>query len=175
MGRYMDLPAQDRYGADAIAGDLAESKVAAVLAALDRPIHDFGPKRVDTSRAQAMTWPKEIRHMPDYLGFGRFIEVQGSNGDVVLFKEDKLNALVFWNALMPVWFGIYNTSTDEVLFADLASVLWACHHERAYRLTLDEGTRAEKQAFEVPIDVLYQVRFENAFAAEKAIRKKAVA
>jgi hypothetical protein len=168
--QFRDKKGLDRYGAGSMAGDLAEAKVAeACKTILDRPVQEFGPKHVDTSRAQQMTWPEVVRYMPDFLGFGRFIEAQGSGGSSVVFKDQKLEALLFWHTLMPVWFGIYNQATDEVIFADLPSILWACHHPDTRRITLDEGTRAEKKAYDVPLSLLYQVRYRDAFAAEKAL------
>lgn len=170
MTAFHEKAGEDRYGADALAGDLAEAKVAAVCEARSRPLAPFGPRRVSTERAQHMTWQKEIRHAPDFLEFGRFMEVQGcGKSGLVIFKKDKLDALIFWNGLMPVWFGIYNSDTDEVMFADLPAVLWAVQHPDSTPIVLDPDTRHPKDAWEVPWTLLRGVEYADAFAARKAI------
>jgi hypothetical protein len=171
MGFY-ELDTEQRLGLDAQAGDLAESKVRQVMAAMDRPLVDFGPKRVDLARAQQTTWAKYIRHAPDYLGWGRFIEVQGSDGHSVIFKEDKLDSLVFWDGMMPVFFGIYLQAQDSVYFCDLATVLWAIAHEEAEEMILDADSRSPKQAWRVPVPVLMERLTTDAFAASKALKGK---
>jgi hypothetical protein len=166
--RFYEKSGEDRYGAGALAGDLAESKVAAACEARNRPLAPFGPRRVSTERAQQMTWPEEVRHAPDFLEFGRFMEVQGcGRSGEVIFKKQKLEALVFWAALMPVWFGIYNSDRDEVMFADLATVLWAVMHPVSEHFVLDEDTRYPKEAVKVPYDLLKERRVKDAFAAQK--------
>jgi hypothetical protein len=169
MGFY-ELDTEQRLGIDAQAGDLAEGKVRQVMAAMNRPVVDFGPKRVDLARAQMTTWHKVVRHAPDYLGWGRFIEVQGSDGYGVIFKEDKLESLVFWDTLMPVFFGIYLTSQDSVYFCDLATVLWAIAHEEAEEMILDADSRSPKQAWRVPVPVLMERLTTDCFAASKAAK-----
>lgn len=72
-----------------------------------------------------------------------------------------------WNAWMPVWFGIYNSQTDEVIFADLSSALWAIHHPLAEPMVLDADTKVPKEAWKVPLDVLLEPRYHNAFEAER--------
>jgi hypothetical protein len=157
----------DRYGENAMAGDLAESKVEKVLADMDRPIASFGPRRVSTARAQQMTWDRRIRHAPDFLGWGRFIEVQGSNGEYVIFKQEKLEDLSWWSSVMPVFFGIYLQAQDRVIFCDFASVLWSLAHQDTEELVLDAETRYPKQAWKVPVPVLMERRVKDAFAAAK--------
>jgi hypothetical protein len=170
---YRDLPGIERYGEDALAGDLAEEKVAKVLADMNRPVAPFGPRRVSTERAQQTTWPEVIRFAPDYLGWNRFIECQGFGHERrVIFKERKLDALVFWNGIMPVWFGLYDAIEDTVTFADLPSVLWAIHHPDTQPLQLDAGNKVEKSAYSVPIEVLHQRQFHNAFEAERVAKGK---
>jgi hypothetical protein len=165
---YYERSGEDRYGANSIAGDLAEDAVARVcVEQFNRPVVRFGPARVDTGRAQQTTWHPLVRHAPDFLQFGRFIECQGTNGEYVIFKKDKLEALITWNALMPVWFGLYNSTSDEVIFADLACVLWAIHHPDTEPMTLDADTKLPKEAWKVPLDVLLVTRFHNAFEAER--------
>lgn len=167
-GKFYEQSGLDRYGADAMAGDLAESKVAEVLDNMDRPVASFGPRRVSTARAQQMTWERRIRHAPDFLGWGRFIEVQGSNGSYVIFKQEKLEDLTWWASIMPVFFGIYLQAQDTVIFCDLASVLWSISHEDAEELVLDPDTRYPKQAWKVPVPVLMERRVIDAFSASKA-------
>lgn len=169
---FYEQSGEDRYGADAMAGDLAERKVAAVCEARNRPVVRFGPFRVSTERAQQMTWPKEVRFMPDFLEFGRAIECQGSNGEYVIFKEEKVQALIWWNTILPVWFGIYNQGTDEVIFADIASVLWAIEHPDTEFMILDADTRYPKDAYKVPMNVLLERKFADAFAAAKVLQEK---
>ena len=165
---YYEQSGEDRYGAGSIAGDLAENAVARVSdEQLNRPVVRFGPARVDTSRAQQTTWHPLIRYAPDFIQFGRLVECQGTGGEYVIFKKDKLEALITWNAWMPVWFGIYNSQTDEVIFADLSCVLWAIHHPTAEPLVLDADTKVPKEAWKVPIDVLLETRYHNAFEAER--------
>ena len=165
---YYEQKGEDRYGAGSVAGDIAESAVSRVCdEQLNRPVVRFGPARVDTARAQQTTWHPLVRYAPDYLQFGRFIECQGTAGEYIIFKRNKLEALITWNAWMPVWFGIYNSQTDEVIFADLSSVLWAIHHPDAKPLVLDGDTKAPKEAWKVPIVVLLEVRYHNAFEAER--------
>jgi hypothetical protein len=161
----------DRYGEDAMAGDLAEAKVAEVMARMDRPVQNFGPRRVSTERAQHTTWTPVVRHAPDYLGWGRFIEVQGSDGRHVIFKKMKLEALAWWDTLMPVFFGIYLQSRDEVLFCDLASVLWAVAHPESTFIILDQDTKNPKEAWSVPVSVLMDRLTTDAFAAQKKAPK----
>lgn len=167
-GRYHELEGMDRYGENSLAGDLAEEKVRQVLTNMDRPPIPFGPNRVPTGRAQHTTWTKEIRHAPDFLGWGRFIEVQGSDGDTVIFKVDKLDALTWWDAMMPVFFGIYLQRQDEVIFCDMASVLWAIAHPTTEEMLLDADTRNPKEAFKVQVSSLLERRAMDAFAAHKA-------
>lgn len=169
---FHQLSGMDRYGEDAMAGDLAEGKVSQLLADMGRPCQSFGPRRVSTERAQHMTWTPEIRHAPDFLGWGRFIEVQGSNGTTIIFKKDKLQALAFWDTLMPVFFAIYLQSTDEVMFCDLAAVLWSLSSANSKELVLDVDTRNPKEAWSVPVSVLKERMTVDAFAAHKATRKK---
>jgi hypothetical protein len=166
-GKFYEQSGEQRYGEHGMAGDLAESKVADVLAAMDRPVQSFGPRRTSTARAQHTTWHSLIRHAPDFLGWGRFIEVQGSNGQVVIFKQEKLDDLMWWDTIMPVFFGIYLQSEDKVIFCDLASVLWSLSQEGTEGLTLDPNTRNPKPAWKVPVTVLLQRRVIDAFSAAK--------
>jgi hypothetical protein len=168
--RFYEKSGLERYGADAMAGDLAESKVSETCAAMGRPLADFGPRRVNVERAQHMTWHEVIRHAPDFLQFGRFMEVQGcGRSGEVIFKMGKLNALLFWNSLMPVWFGIYNSHLDEVMFADYASVMWAVTHPDAQHFILDPDTSNPKEAVKVPYTLLLERRVQDAFAAQKVV------
>lgn len=164
---FYEKTGENRYGANAMAGDLAESKVEEVMAAMDRPVASFGPRRVSTARAQQMTWDRVIRHAPDFLGWGRFIEAQGSNGTYVIFKQEKLEDLTWWASIMPVFLGIYLQSDDKVIFCDLASVIWALAHEDTEELILDGNTNYPKQAWKVPVAVLLERRVVDAFAAAK--------
>lgn len=166
-GRFYEQSGFNRYGESAPAGDLAEDKVAQVMAAMDRPVQSFGPRRTPTERGQQLTWDSRVRHAPDYLGWGRFIEVQGSNGRTVIFKQVKLDDLAWWDTIMPVFFGIYLQAQDQVIFCDLNSVRWAISHESTKELTLDPDTKNPKLAFEVPVEVLLQRRVLDSFSAHK--------
>lgn len=170
---YHEMSGEERYGAGAIAGDTAEEKVRQFMESIDRPVQDFGPKHVPTERAQAMSWPAKIRHMPDFLGWGKFIEAQGCWNDSVIFKVDKLEALAEWDTEMPVWFAIYIQATDEVIVCPFNTVVWSCHDQRSEYIVLDAGTRGEKEAFRVPIEVLLDVRVSDAFAVDRHNREKA--
>jgi hypothetical protein len=171
-GRFYEQSGIDRYGEGAMAGDLAEEKVSQVLAEqLDRPVASFGPRRVSTARAQQMTWDRRIRHAPDFLGWGRFIEVQGSNGEYVIFKQEKLDDLLWWAGMMPVFFGIYLMSQDKVIFCDIGSVIWSLSQEGTEELVLDADTRYPKQAWKVPVSILFELRVVDAFAAAKVVGK----
>ena len=170
-GRFYEQSGMERYGEDGMAGDLAESKVAEVLSNMDRPVASFGPRRTSTARAQHTTWHSVIRHAPDFLGWGRFIEVQGSNGRTVIFKQAKLDDLMWWDTIMPVFFGIYLQSEDKVIFCDLASVLWSLSQPGSTQLILDENTRNPKRAWEIPVDTLLQRRVIDAFGAHKKENK----
>lgn len=110
--------------------------------------------------------------MPDFLGYGMFIEVQGCWSDHVVVKPDKLYTLLEWDAEMPVWFSIYIQKTDEILLAPLHTILWACADERSKCIILDEGTLSQKFAYEVPIEVLLDVRVSDAFAVDKMLKEK---
>lgn len=169
---FRDLSGEERYGAGAPAGDTAESKVSEYMASIDRPVVDFGPKHIPTDRAMAMTWTAKMRHAPDYLGWGKFIEVQGCWSDTVVFKPDKLAALMEWANEMPVWFAIYIQKTDEVLLCPLETAIWACADERSQCIVLDENTKGEKYAYEVPIEALLNLRVHDSFAVDRAIREK---
>jgi hypothetical protein len=173
MGAYHQLSGMERYGENALAGDLAEEKVAKVMADMNRPVVPFGPRRVSTERAQQTTWPEVIRFSPDYLGWNRFIECQGFGRDRrIIFKERKLDALIYWNGIMPVWFGLYDAIEDTVIFADLSSVLWAVHHPETETLELDSGIKAEKAAYSVPLSVLLERQYNNAFEADRVEKGK---
>jgi hypothetical protein len=172
QGRYHELEGMDRYGENSLAGDLAEAKVTKVLEAMDRPVVQFGPKRVSTKRAQHTTWTREIRHAPDFLGWGRFIEVQGSDGETVIFKQEKTEALTWWDTIMPVFYGIYLQRQDQVLFCDIETVMWAISQPGVEEITLDEDTRNPKTAWVVPIDVLLERQTTDAFASVKAAKGK---
>jgi hypothetical protein len=167
---FHDMAGLDRYGEDALAGDLAEGKVQQYMASIDRPLQPFGPRRVPTERAQHTTWTKEVRHAPDFLGWGRFIEVQGSDGYTVIFKKDKLEALTWWNSLMPVFFAVYLTAQDSILICDIASVIWAIAHPESEEMILDADTRNAKTAWRVPVTVLTERSTTDAFAAVKAAK-----
>jgi hypothetical protein len=169
MTAFYEKQGLDRYGETGMAGDLAEMKVAAVLAAMDRPVQDFGPRRVSTARAQQMTWARVVRHMPDFLGWGRFIEAQGSNGTYVIFKQEKLEDLSWWAGMMPVFVGIYLQAQDEVMFCDLSAIRWAIADPSTEQLTLDEDTRYPKVAWKIQISVLKERRVVDVFAASKAV------
>jgi len=173
MSRFHELTGEQRYGQGALAGDTAEDKVREFMASIDRPVQDFGPKHVPTERAQAMSWPAKIRHTPDFLGWGKFIETQGCWSDHVIFKPDKLDALAEWNLEMPVWLAIYVQKTDEVIICPLETVVWACHDPLSEAIILDEGTKGEKVAYKVPIEVLLNVRVHDAFAVDRHNREKA--
>jgi hypothetical protein len=172
FGRYHELQGMDRYGENSLAGDLAEEKVTQVLEQLDRPVAPFGPRRVSTKRAQHTTWTKEIRHAPDFLGWGRFIEVQGSDGDTVIFKQDKTEALTWWDTIMPVFFGIYLQRQDQVLFCDIETVMWAISQPGVQEITLDAEGRYPKTAWIVPIPVLLDRMTTDAFAGSKGAKGK---
>lgn len=167
---FHQMSGLDRYGESAMAGDLAESKVEAYMASIDRPVAPFGPRRVSTARAQHTTWTREVRHAPDFLGWGKFIEVQGSDGHTVIFKEDKLEALIWWNGLMPVFFAVYLQSQDAIMICDLASVRWALARPETEEITLDEDTRNPKTAWKVPIGALLNRETTDCFAAVKAAK-----
>lgn len=167
-GKFNELSGEARYGDGAMAGDMAEDRVARVLAGMDRPVVPFGPRRVSTARAQHTTWPEVIRHCPDYLGWSRFFEVQGSDGETVIFKQAKLDSLMFWDTIMPVFFGIYLQRQDEVVFCDMASVLWAIAHPTTEEIILDADTKNPKDAFRVQVSTLLERRTVDAFAAHKA-------
>lgn len=165
---FYELSGEERYGADSIAGDPAEQAVARVSEEqFNRPVVRFGPARVDTSRAQQTTWHPLVRYAPDYIQFGRLIECQGSGGEYVIFKKEKMEALIVWNAWMPVWFGIYRSDTDEVIFADLASVLWSIHTPQAEPVILDADSKFPKDAWKVPLPVILEPLYHNAFEADR--------
>lgn len=170
---YHNLTGEQRYGSGAIAGDIAEEKVRQFMASIDRPVQDFGPKHVPTERAQAMSWTPKIRHTPDFLGWGKFIETQGCWSDHVIVKPDKLDALAEWNLEMPVWMAIYVQKTDEVIICPLETIVWACHDSRSEAIILDEGTRGQKEAYKVPVEVLFEIRVGDAFAVDRTNREKA--
>lgn len=169
---FRNLEGEERYGEGAASGDLAEAKTLAFFEAIDKPLQDFGPKHIPTDRPVNLSWPDKIRHMPDFLGWGMFVEAQGCWSDHVVVKPDKLKSLLEWEMEMPVWFSVYIQKTDEILIAPLHTLLWACADERSRCIVLDGGTPAEKYAFEVPIEVLLEVRVHDAFAVDKILRDK---
>jgi hypothetical protein len=170
MTAFHTRSGEERYGANAMAGDMAEAAVLTVCQNRNRPVVPFGPRRVSTERAQQMTWQKEIRYTPDFLEFGRFIEVQGcGESGKIIFKKEKLEALIFWNGMMPVFFGIFNSSLNEVMFAHLSAILWAVQHPDSTPIVLDEDTKYPKDAWEVPWTLLLGVEFDDAFAAHKVV------
>lgn len=169
---FRDLPDRERYGEGGASGDLAEAKALAFFDAIDKPLQDFGPKHIPMDRPVNLSWPERIRQMPDFLGWGYFIEVQGCWANKIIFKPDKLYSLLEWEMEMPVWFCVYIQKTDEILLAPLHTVLWACADERTQCIVLDEGTSTEKYAFEVPIEVLLEVRVHDAFAVDRYLKEK---
>jgi hypothetical protein len=168
--RYLD--GESRYGEGAPSGNLAEEKTLNYFKSINKPLQEFGPKHIPTDLSINLTWTEKVRRMPDYLGYGMFIEVQGCWYDHVVVKPDKLHTLLEWDAEMPVWFSIYIQKTDELLFTSLHTLLWACVDERSRSILLDEGTTSEKYAFEVPIEVLLDVRVSDAFAVDKMLKDK---
>lgn len=170
--KYRDLTGEERYGSGSLSGDTAEDKVKSFMASIDRPVQEFGPKHVPTERAQAMSWTSKVRHTPDFLGWGKFIETQGCWSDHVIFKPDKLTALSEWNLEMPVWFAIYIQKTDEIILCPFETVLWSCYDSRSETIVLDEGTRGEKVAFKVPIEVLLEVKVKDSFAVDRKNRER---
>jgi len=170
--RFRELSGEERYGANAPAGDESEQKVREFMDSIDRPVQEFGPKRVPTERAQALTWTPMIRHAPDFLGWGKFIEVQTCYSKSVVFKEEKLQVLQDWAMMMPVWFAIYVKKTNEVILLPLETAVWACYDSRSEYIVLDKGTKGEKMAFEVPIEVLFEVRVHDAFAVDRERKKE---
>jgi hypothetical protein len=172
MMAFKDLKGEARYGEGAMAGDLAEAKVMEFMESIERPVQHFGAKHVPTERAQATTWTPKIRHAPDFLGWAKFFEVQGCWNKHVIFKVDKLECLLAWDAEMPVWYAIYIQATDEIIVCPLQTVLWACNDSRTTPITLDIGTRAEKQAYEVPLEVLLDVRVKDSMELHRLTKGK---
>lgn len=171
MVEFYELAGEDRYGAFGPAGDVAEAKVAKVLEDMDRPcVKIVG--RHDTSRAQHTTWHELIQALPDFLGWGRFIEVQGSGGDYVIFKEHKLEAMLFWHGFMPVFFGIYNSRNDEVIFCDLATIFWAINAPDVEVMVLDPDTKNPKVAYKVPLEILLERKVNSAFEYDRIMKGK---
>ncbi len=168
--RYLDN--ESRFGEGAPSGDLAEEKTLNFFRSIEKPLQEFGPKHIPTDRSINLTWTEKVRLMPDFLGYGMFIEVQGCWSDHVVVKPDKLYTLLEWDAEMPVWFSIYIQKTDEILLAPLHTIMWACADERSKCIILDEGTLSQKFAYEVPIEVLLDVRVSDAFAVDKMLKEK---
>jgi len=167
---FTQLSGEERYGDNAVAGDLAENAVAKVCAAMDRPVVPFAV-RVSTKRGQHTTWAEIIQLRPDFLGWGKFIEAQGfGHNRKIVFKERKLDAMIYWNAIMPVWFAIYDIIEDNVIFCDLATILWAVKQPGVETMLLQEGTPYEKNAWVVPYEILLERKVNDAFAAERVER-----
>ena len=170
--RYSDRSRAERLD-NGLAGDPAEEAVVTALRSLGKQPVEFGLRRTPTERALAATLPRMIRHAPDFIIHGRFVEAQGCGVDrTVTFKAEKLDALTDWSALMPVMVGVFVQPDRRVIFADLPAVLWACTHPRSEMTVLDAGTKGEKLAFRVPVSVLLDREVVDAFAAERAVRRR---
>ena len=68
--------------------------------------------------------PLNIRAMPDYLHQGlRFVEVQGIGADGIKIKVEKLMALNFWDAQLPVHFFIWSRPREAIAELTLKEIL----------------------------------------------------
>lgn len=108
-------------------GDLAED---AFLRLYGTVAHRMGLAEVsiDTRR-----WPATLRALPDFATATSFVEVQGSLGGDVRVKLQKVNALEFWDGLLPVLFFVWDSRNRRyamVPLADLITLAVAGEHGR---------------------------------------------
>lgn len=76
------------------------------------------------------TLPVEIRYTPDYVTDYGLVEVQGCGKDGMLkFKHDKLEALKWWDKVVPVTFWFYNSTTGHSNQASLDEIIRLCSDE----------------------------------------------
>lgn len=82
------------------------------------------------------TIPAEIRYTPDYVTDYGLVEVQGCGQDGLLkFKHDKLDALRWWDEIIPVTFWFYHSTTGLDAQASLDEVVRLCGDiEEYYRV-----------------------------------------
>jgi hypothetical protein len=160
-----------------LAGKPAELAFETVMADKDRIIGKnlfrFGFDQVDTSAGVVATFPKVLRHAPDYVSVGgHAYECQGCGVDrIITIKQDKLVDLLKWQEFLnrKIRWAFYVQPDDIVLFATMDAVLWAVNQPEAEVTVLDAGTRGEKSAWKVPVELLLRRRVKDAFEAERKV------
>lgn len=170
---WSDQNVHDRISG--LAGKPAENAFELVMAdrgrILGQHLFRFGFDQVDTRDGVVATFSRVIRHTPDYLSTGgHFYEVQGCGYDRTLtFKKEKLEDLMKWAefAGRQVRWAFYVQADDVVLFATMDAVLSALTDERTTQTVLDAETQNPKQAWRVPVEVFYEKRVKDCFAADK--------
>ena len=114
-------------------GDPAENAFALWAEAEGIPTIRFGLNRPPM---QVSRFPLEIRHMPDYLGYEAFWEVQGCGADqTIKVKHDKLNALLWWDShVMRVNCWFWNQPYDTYKVVSMDQLFDMCSDEEALAL-----------------------------------------
>lgn len=71
--------------------------------------------------------PPELRYTPDYLTAQGLVEVQGLGRDQILkVKHEKLEALVWWSKIHPVYMFVYDSHKDRSFMVDLTGLRKRC-------------------------------------------------
>lgn len=175
MGNFAQGTSTERL--EGLAGTPAEKAVERWLATRNRPMFRFGFEKLPTSIAPAASWQPVIRHAPDYLTLGHFLEVQGTNKEQVFFKQSKLQSLKQWEGFggMTVRFAIWVSHQDRVIATNLNGVLWAIRHDDAEWSDVGPGLGEDptpKPGWWVPLEVLDGMEVVDAWDAENAWREK---
>jgi hypothetical protein len=157
MTEFNELSGLERYGEGAVSGDIAENAVMDWFKNNKYEILHYGPKHVPTGAYLAGSWTKEVRYTPDFLARGTLVEVQGCRDTRMIVKCEKLEVLFnHWNKVMRTVFAFYIISDNLIVFADVETVWNLVHsHPGVEVITLDENTKAEKQAWSIPLGLLY--------------------
>ena len=160
-----------------LAGKPAENAFELVMADRDRvlgkQLFRFGFDQVDTRDGALATFPRVLRHAPDYVSVGgHMYEVQGCGQDRTLtFKREKLEDMLKWQEFMgrQVRWAFFVQADDTVLFSTMDAVLSALQDERTTMTVLDPDTLNPKEAWRVPVEVLYDKRVKDCFGAAKKV------
>jgi hypothetical protein len=103
-----------------VMGDEAEAKFCEVW---QSSFERFGWNR---PKLRISTWPPMLRHVPDFATSGELIETCGFGRDgIIKMKLSKLDALLSWNALLPVRIFLWDSHTQRWAAAPVGVILEA--------------------------------------------------
>jgi hypothetical protein len=160
-----------------LAGKPAENAFELVMAERGRIVGQqlfrFGFDQVDTRDGAVATFPRVMRHTPDYISVGGHLyEVQGCGNDRTLtFKKEKLEDMLKWAefAGRELRWAFFIQADDCVLFATMDAVISSLSDPRTTQTILDPDTQNPKEAWRVPVEVFYDTRVRDCFAADRKV------